>query len=518
MKLTTRATLALALAAGPRGYAATQDPHAAELRIEADSITVRPRLDCESVSVAISGPRGGVAERAFPCNGVPVVFFREAGMEGDGVYTYEVRLSATQRDEGTPLVESGYFRVKGGAVVVEDAAAPTEEPRARTGAAGPQPDATIADDLIVKGRICAGVDCTSGETFDFDTLRLKASLPSIKFIDTGTGAGARDWQIFTNTFYSSVDRFAITDLGSGRTPFAIRGNAPAHALYLDPAGKVGFGTSTPAVPLHLKVAQLPALRLEQTGGSGFATQTWHLGVGYQGNFFIGDITHSGTPLDIEAGAPLGSLRLRSSGSVGLGTPFPAASAHVFRSDGTAKLLVEDAIETAVAARVLLELKNTGPITMRFNNASAGNFWGLGNNGAENFFVTSQTSTGLALQLEPDGDLTIQGTLTQGSDRDSKDGFAELDPQTVLDTLADLPIGSWHRKSDPARVRHVGPTAQDFAAAFGLGDDERRIAPLDVSGVALLAIQALDAQVKALERRNRELSERVELLENPGRPR
>ncbi len=52
----------------------------------------------------------------------------------------------------------------------------------------------------------------------------------------------------------------------------------------------------------------------------------------------------------------------------------------------------------------------------------------------------------------------------------------------------LPIERWSYKAETAR--HVGPMAQDFAAAFGLGADDRHIFPLDAGGVALAAIQGL----------------------------
>jgi hypothetical protein len=38
-------------------------------------------------------------------------------------------------------------------------------------------------------------------------------------------------------------------------------------------------------------------------------------------------------------------------------------------------------------------------------------------------------------------------------------------------------------------------AQDFRAAFGLGDDEKTIATVDADGVALAAIQGLNAKLE-----------------------
>ena len=52
--------------------------------------------------------------------------------------------------------------------------------------------------------------------------------------------------------------------------------------------------------------------------------------------------------------------------------------------------------------------------------------------------------------------------------------------------------------DDATVRHLGPMAQDFAAAFGLGDNDQVINVVDANGVLMVAIQALYRRVQALE--------------------
>ena len=74
----------------------------------------------------------------------------------------------------------------------------------------------------------------------------------------------------------------------------------------------------------------------------------------------------------------------------------------------------------------------------------------------------------------------------------------VDGQELLETLAALPISTWNYKADPPSVRHLGPMAQDFAAAFGLGDSDTTINMVDANGVVMVAIQALYRRVKALE--------------------
>lgn len=77
------------------------------------------------------------------------------------------------------------------------------------------------------------------------------------------------------------------------------------------------------------------------------------------------------------------------------------------------------------------------------------------------------------------------------EEDSVDGWQ------VLETLASLPIASWRYKRERPGIRHLGPMAQDFRAAFGLGDDDKTIATVDANGVTMVAIQALYRRVAAL---------------------
>jgi Chaperone of endosialidase len=74
----------------------------------------------------------------------------------------------------------------------------------------------------------------------------------------------------------------------------------------------------------------------------------------------------------------------------------------------------------------------------------------------------------------------------------------VDGAEVLEKLASLPISSWNYIGDDPSVRHLGPMAQDFAKAFGLGADERLISGIDAQGVAMVAIQALYRRVQQLE--------------------
>jgi len=54
-------------------------------------------------------------------------------------------------------------------------------------------------------------------------------------------------------------------------------------------------------------------------------------------------------------------------------------------------------------------------------------------------------------------------------------------------------------------------AQDFYAAFGLGDDNKHIATIDESGVALAAIQGLNVLMKEKDQRISTLEREVSSL-------
>ncbi len=103
-------------------------------------------------------------------------------------------------------------------------------------------------------------------------------------------------------------------------------------------------------------------------------------------------------------------------------------------------------------------------------------------------------------LTPTGDLTISGTLSDASSRDLKENFVGTD-SSILDQVMDLPIYFYNYKTDNDSIKHVGPTAEDFAEIFNVGIDNKHISPRDLAGVAVAAIQEL---YKSVEMRSFEL--------------
>ena len=91
----------------------------------------------------------------------------------------------------------------------------------------------------------------------------------------------------------------------------------------------------------------------------------------------------------------------------------------------------------------------------------------------------------------------------------KEGFKPVDPTEVLEKVAALPLSWWVYKGYD--VRHIGPMAQDFHAAFDLGRDEKGLDGADLDGVALAAIQGLYKENRDLKARVAELERKVDLL-------
>jgi hypothetical protein len=100
-----------------------------------------------------------------------------------------------------------------------------------------------------------------------------------------------------------------------------------------------------------------------------------------------------------------------------------------------------------------------------------------------------------------------------SDRNLKANLGSVDPVDMLQRVRDLPISTWKSSSDDASVRHIGPMAQDFAALFRVGADDRHIHPIDSQGVALAAIQGLLSQLQEIREENTSLAARVAALES-----
>jgi hypothetical protein len=98
-----------------------------------------------------------------------------------------------------------------------------------------------------------------------------------------------------------------------------------------------------------------------------------------------------------------------------------------------------------------------------------------------------------------------------SDRNAKTNATDLDHREILRKLDILPVTGWEYKA-AAGQRYIGPMAQDFRAAFGLGRDDKHLSTLDADGVTLSALKGLIAELQDRKARSAEQSKRLAELE------
>jgi hypothetical protein len=116
-------------------------------------------------------------------------------------------------------------------------------------------------------------------------------------------------------------------------------------------------------------------------------------------------------------------------------------------------------------------------------SSANNDFNIRATGGIRIFANSGYNSGVTVHA---GDTTWNSL----SDRNAKTNFEAVDPEPVLNGVLTTPISTWNYRTR-GDIRHFGPMAQDFYAAFGgLGVDEKHISTEDADGVALAAIQGL----------------------------
>jgi len=137
-----------------------------------------------------------------------------------------------------------------------------------------------------------------------------------------------------------------------------------------------------------------------------------------------------------------------------------------------------------------------------------------NSTANNQFLVRATG---GISLATSSGLTTGCSLPAGggswnctSDRNIKANFTNVDARAILERVEALPIQTWNYQTQAAAIRHIGPMAQDFYAAFGVGENETTISQVDADGVALAAIQGLSQQ-------NQELKAQIEALQNQTTP-
>lgn len=506
--------LAAIVTAAP-GVAAAQSLNAASPVVQAIASPTQLRFESKSAhasaTLRIVGPNGFIFERAFGA-GAPVFDMgTERAQLADGQYRYELTLGRVPtaslraaldanafRDDGSAdspqlaaevdaLREtlSGSFLVSGGRMQTSQVPGSAPGASANRGDILPK-DQVIADDLIVQGSACVGLDCVNNESFGFSTLILKENNTRITFSDTSTSAGfpAHSWQLTANDSASGgLDKFSIEDLTAARVPFTVVGNAPNNSLFVNSNGKVGLRTSSPLLDIHMITGNTPALRFEQDGTGGFVPQTWDV-AGNEANFFVRDLTGGNRlPLRIRPGAPTSSVDIAASGNVGIGTATPQEALHVQRGAADAIVRIE---QTGGTVPTSWDIKNnsvTGRLTISDQSGLGARVpFKIAPGAADNLLRIGVLGLNT---VDINGNLFVTGTITPDY---------VFDPEFQVESIDAHAAFMWENRHLPA----VSP-AQVNAEGRGVVDvGARSQSLLEELEKAHIYIEQLHARIKGLK--------------------
>jgi hypothetical protein len=413
-------------------------------------------------------------------------------------------LQSTYLPPRQDLVQSGSFRVSGGTLMM-----PIEEdemPLAMGLATDPDlpHDVLHYDDVIITGSLCVGFDCANGESFGYDTTKLKENNLRLFFEDTSIGSfPSGDWRIQINdTTSGGASYFSVQDATNGRRPFTIETGAPAHSLYVEDYGRIGLGTSIPYVEMHIVDGDSPTIRLDQDGSSGWTAQRWDM-VGNETNFFIRDVTNgSKLTFRIQPNTPSNTLCLRSSGNVGIGTWSPAYAMELERTGENAAFVAERTDGAINYINATASFGNFGTVSSHPLRLVAGGLWKM------------RINTDGTLNMSDGG--SYNGTWNNASSKEYKENIESLDASKALEVIEDLrPVKYNYKSQKDERLGFIAEEVPDLVAM----DDRKSLSTMDIVAVLTLVVQEqkkvmeeqqqiIDGQQKALL----ELSERVELLE------
>jgi hypothetical protein len=275
------------------------------------------------------------------------------------------------------------------------------------------PDVVTADDEIIQGSLCVGLDCVNNESFSFDTIRLKENNTRISFNDTSNSGGfpSNDWTIRANSNASGGANFlAFVDRGtdspgdeSGTIVLAVTAGAPANSVFVDSIGRLGLRTGTPLLDIHANTSNTPAMRLEQNNSGGFTAQTWDI-AGNEANFFIRDVTGRSTlPFRIRPGAPTSSIDIAASGNVGIGTASPTQRLQV-AGTGVQRFSVLSTTNN-------VDMRVVANATNGFFGTASNHFLNIGTNNAANMTILTNGRVGVGTTA-PDQVFSVNGDASK----------------------------------------------------------------------------------------------------------
>ena len=173
-------------------------------------------------------------------------------------------------------------------------------------------------------------------------------------------------------------------------------------------------------------------------------------------------------------------------------------------------LVKIRLQTAVKTLFSLVCATCTPGFRFANNGSAGQVWFFRMLQNGDFSVDDPSTAAKEATFKRGGNMTIGGTLTQGSSREIKHNIEKVNDMDILAKVDALDIAKWSYNHH-AGVRHMGPMAEDFYEAFQLGETNKGISSVDTAGVALAAIKALNRKLTTKDQEIEQLRSEINAM-------
>jgi hypothetical protein len=293
---------------------------------------------------------------------------------------------------------------------------------------------------------------------------------------------------------------ASTAFGEGTTAAGARAFAAGYAVQATGDHSVAFGSQSVASAAFAFAAG----NTNTASGQAAAAFGYNNTASGSGGFAAGNSNQATGDASVALGFAVSATGL---GAIALGRQSSALSSGIAIGYNVAGTNGSVAIGNTVSTGTRSGSVAMGDNALSGNTTvlSANNQFGARFTGGYRFFTNTDATVGA--YLAPGG-----SSWSSLSDANAKENFVDLDATAVLDAVDGLDIREWNYIANDDRVRHIGPTAQSFHAAFGLGGDPLRIETLDADGVALAAIQALIRENRAMAAEKAALEARMAELE------
>jgi len=325
---------------------------------------------------------------------------------------------------------------------------------------------------------------------------------------------------------AAKDGYVLTTDANGRAAWKAGTPGPQGATGATgpqgPRGETGAtGETGPAGPAGPKGA---------TGETGATGATGAKGAtGAQGPAGFVTLPYAGTGASVSS-APLFSL---TNTAVGDGIDITTKSSSQTGSQNTLLVRNEGGSTSAggdygtAGTFEITNAMNQGPALFATTNGSLGNAINASESGGGNAIAAYDTTpasvstAGIAVFGDSPSGTAIGGISTTGysayftgggsgtsscdfaggagwnciSASNLRKNFSEIDPKDILNKVASLPEWKYQAKQGRPDEWFVGPTAEDFHAAFALGTDDTKINSGSAQGVALTAIKGLNQKLE-----------------------